>query len=88
MYNIIIPTYRRKETLNSLINELTLFRDFFNRILVIVQEGYYESDLDFVDVYQFDWANASKARNIGNELSQNEWNLFLDDDIQISEPLM
>src|SRR5262249_2970791 len=88
--SIIIPTFRRKESLYRLLDRLVVQQDVRAEILVVDQNpaGYLE-DLERFgrDVKQVMLAepNASQARNVGFLASRGGIVLFVDDDL-VPEP--
>lgn len=94
-YSIILPTYNREKTINnailSVINQT--YKDYE---LIIVDDGSTDGTAKLIDNYEKKYANihvvhnaenmgVSKCRNIGIQLAQGEYILFLDDDDVFTE---
>jgi GT2 family glycosyltransferase len=83
--SIIIPTFRRKESLQRLLQRLMAQRDIGPEIIVVDQnpEGFLDGVLPdgVVKHVRLPEPNASRARNKGFQVSSGEAILFIDDDL-------
>ena len=96
MISVVIPTYRRHERLEALLEALRLQTFPPDEVVVVDQtpqadrpSGFYErfSDLPMV-LIDLEYPSLSGSRNIGAKKAKGEYLLFLDDDMIIDDSLI
>jgi GT2 family glycosyltransferase len=84
--SVVIPTYKRVESLRRLLDALFAQKDVVLEIIIVDQnpEGFLDNSIpanDNVRRIRLDKPNVSTARNIGYEVSTSDLILFIDDDL-------
>ncbi len=88
--SIVIPTFKRYNILIKSLKPISVLRSKYNiEVIVVNDDSTSEIELpdefSFVKVVKNPKNGVASARNLGVSISKNDWVLFLDDDIIITE---
>ncbi|MCX6792180.1 MAG: glycosyltransferase [Candidatus Gottesmanbacteria bacterium] len=86
--SIIIPTYKRQESLHKLLRSLTTENGQYLEIIVVVQGEKRNKLPRNVKVRYLKMPSMTHARNIGTGKARGKFILFLDDDVIVSKGLI
>jgi GT2 family glycosyltransferase len=86
--SIVIPSYKRKESLQKLLKSLSIEKNNYLEIIVVLQEEKNIRSHGKVKVYYLSKPSTPHAMNIGAKMAKGDLIIFLDDDVLVRKSLI